>query len=341
MELRRSVITGGTCARAAVMADRPALGPIRCLATRAPEGHPSHPLGCHRPRISDRIVFDKLLQLLRFGCSYQAISDTTCSATTIRNRRDEWIRLGVFTRLKQIALESYDRIVGLVLDQIAVDGSITKAPGGGEVAGRSPVDRGKQGLKRSGMTDGYGIPLGRVLAGANRHDSPLLAPTPDLLVDLGPLPDGITVHLDAGYDSDRTRTELAARNLHGRIAHKGEKAPIQGQSAVACRTHPRLAERLPPRCLLLRAPLDRRQRLLRPRGHDHHRPQPHPPSLDHPPLGHPPPALPVTDHQFTRARAFRPRRRSHRWGRRPAAGPGGGHPALPRPGHRRQRRPRG
>lgn len=70
------------------------------------------------------------------GCSYQAISDTTCSATTIRNRRDEWIRLGVFARLKRIALESYDRIVGLVLDQIAVDGAITKAPGGGEVAGR-------------------------------------------------------------------------------------------------------------------------------------------------------------------------------------------------------------
>jgi hypothetical protein len=79
-------------------------------------------------------------------------------------------------------LESYDRIVGLILDQIAVDGSITKAPGGGEVAGRSPVDRGKQDLKRSGMTDGYGIPLGRVLAGANRHDSPLLAPTLDRLL---------------------------------------------------------------------------------------------------------------------------------------------------------------
>ncbi|GAB2446710.1 IS5 family transposase [Streptomyces incanus] len=196
------------------------------LLPEHPTVDPSHPLGCHRPRISDRIIFDKLLRLLRFGCSYQAIADTTCSATTIRNRRDEWTRLGLFARLKQIALESYDRIVGLVLDQIAVDGSITKAPGG-EVAGRSPVDRGKQGLKRSGMTDGYGIPLGRVLAGANRHDSPLLAPTLDLLDDLGPLPDDITVHLDAGYDSDKTRTELTVRNLHGRIAHKGEKAPIQ------------------------------------------------------------------------------------------------------------------
>lgn len=58
------------------------------------------------------------------------------------------------------------------------------------------------------MTDGYGIPLGRVLAGATRHDSPLLVPTLDRLDDLGPLPDDVTVHLDAGYDSDKTRTLL-------------------------------------------------------------------------------------------------------------------------------------
>ncbi|RPK54625.1 hypothetical protein EES42_42820 [Streptomyces sp. ADI95-17] len=176
------------------------------LLPERPVYDPAHPLGCHRRRISDRVVFDKLLQLLRFGCSYQAIADPTCSATMIRTRRDEWIRLGVFARLRQLALQAYDRIVGLALDQVAVDGCITKAPGGGEVAGRSPVDRGKQGLKRSGMVDGYGILLGRVLAGANRHDSPLLAPTLDLLNGLGPLPEQIAVHLDAGYDSDNTRT---------------------------------------------------------------------------------------------------------------------------------------
>lgn len=76
----------------------------------------------------DRIIFGKLLQVLCFGCSYEAIADSACSATTIRNRRDEWIQLGLFARLKQIALDAYDRIVGLVLDQISVDGAITKAP---------------------------------------------------------------------------------------------------------------------------------------------------------------------------------------------------------------------
>ena len=200
------------------------------FATLLPERDefdPTHPLGCHRRRIADRIVFDKLLQVLRFGCSYQGIADSTCSATTIRDRRDEWIRLGVFAQLRQIALDAYDRIVGLLLDHIAVDGCITKAPGGGEIAGPSPVNRRKQGMKRSVLVEGHGIPLGRVLAGAHRHDSPLLAPTLDLLDELGPLPDEITVHLDSGYDSGKTRHTLAKRGLHGEIARKGEKAPIQ------------------------------------------------------------------------------------------------------------------
>lgn len=172
-------------------------------------------------------MFDKLIHVLRFGCSYEAIADTTCSATIIRDRRDEWIALGVFAQLNRIARESYDRIVGLLLDDIAVDGAITKAPGGGEVAGPSPVDRRKQDMKRSVLVEGYGIPLGRVLAGAQRHDSPLLAPTLDLLDDLGPLPEEITVHLDAGYDSGKTRDTLTEPGLRGQIAHKGEKAPIQ------------------------------------------------------------------------------------------------------------------
>lgn len=228
MELRRSVITGETCACTSIMADRTALGSIRRPVARAVDLRTDASAGLPPPthQRPDRLRQDAAAPAIRLLLPGE-IADTTCSATTIRNRRDEWIRLGILAKLKQIALESYDRIVGFLLDQIAVDGSITKALGGGEAAGRSPVDRGKQGLKRSGMTDGYGIPPGRVLAGANRHDSPLLAPTLDRLDDLGPLPDDITVHLDAYYDSDKTRTLLDERGLHGRIAHRGEKAPTQ------------------------------------------------------------------------------------------------------------------
>jgi transposase len=85
-------------------------------------------LGCHRRRVDDRIVFDKLIQVLRFGCSYEAIADSTCSATTLRSRRDEWITARVFAQLKQIALDAYDRLVGLALDDIAVDAASPRPP---------------------------------------------------------------------------------------------------------------------------------------------------------------------------------------------------------------------
>jgi IS5 family transposase len=90
-----------------------------------------------------------------------------------------------------------------------------------------PVDRGKQGRKRSTVTEARGIPLGTVAAGANRNDAPVLGPTLDTLARLGPLPETPTVHLDRGYDSAKARTELAGRGMTGQIAAKGKPAPIQ------------------------------------------------------------------------------------------------------------------
>jgi IS5 family transposase len=80
--------------------------------------------------------------------------------------------------------------------------------------------------------------LGVVLAAANAHDSPLLAPTLDLLDGLGPLPERIRVHLDRGYDHAKIREELAERGLEGEIAQRGFPAPAQaGQRWPVERTH--------------------------------------------------------------------------------------------------------
>src|SRR4051812_6517710 len=130
------------------------------FAALLPERKVAHPLGCHRPRIPDRIAFDKLVQVLVLGASYEKIADSTCSATTIRDRRDEWIDAGGFDRLEQLCLEAYDRVVGLEVADISVDGCVVKAPCGGEAAGKSPVDRGKQGTKRSLLVDRGRNPAG-------------------------------------------------------------------------------------------------------------------------------------------------------------------------------------
>jgi len=196
------------------------------LAAMLPEKRTSHPLGCHRPRIPDRVVFEKLVQVLIFGCAYEKIADGSCSATTLRRRRDEWIGAGVIDALRKTALDAYDRMVGLELSELVVECCITKAPCGGEKAGRNPVDRGKRGLKRSVAVDGRGIPLGSVTAPANRHDSPLLIPTLEAVRALEIASEGASVHLDRGYDSKLTRLRLLERGLVAEVSEKGTPAPL-------------------------------------------------------------------------------------------------------------------
>jgi DDE family transposase len=196
-----------------------------------PEREVNHPLGCHRSRIPDRIVFEKLVEVLVFGCAYWRIADESCSETTLRRRRDEWINLGVMDALREMALAAYDRTIGLELADIALWTAASPrplAPCGGEKAGISPVDRGKQGIKRSVAVDACGIPLGTVTAPANRHDSPLLTETLDAAVSetLEELPEGVSVHLDRGYDSKATRERLEERGLKAEISQKGKPAPL-------------------------------------------------------------------------------------------------------------------
>ena len=203
------------------------IGPIwEQFEALLPERDVDHPLGCHNPRIPDRVVFEKLVQILVFGCAYERIADASCSATTLRRRRDEWIGAGVMERLRGMVLDAYDRMIGLDLSDVAVDCCITKAPCGGEKAGRSPVDRGKRGIKRSMVVDAEGIPLGAIAAPANRHDSPLLGETLDTMEALGELPERMSVHLDRGYDSGVTRERLWRRELVAEISGQGWPAPI-------------------------------------------------------------------------------------------------------------------
>ncbi len=54
------------------------------FAALLPERKADHPLGCHRPRVPDGVVFEKLVvQVLVFGCAaYWRIADGSCSSAT-------------------------------------------------------------------------------------------------------------------------------------------------------------------------------------------------------------------------------------------------------------------
>ena len=166
----------------------------------------SHPLGCHRPRISDRLCLRGIIIRLVTGCSWQTaefLLDGEVSDTTLRSRRDEWIRAGVFDRVADEAVAAWDRVMGLRLADVCIDGSTHKAPCGGPGTGKSPVDRRKLGWKWSLAADAAVIPVGWAAAGANRNDIMLFEPTIGEISRRELHHDIDTVHLDRGYIGDR------------------------------------------------------------------------------------------------------------------------------------------
>jgi transposase len=209
-----------------------------------------HPLGCHRPRASDRACFMVIYVRLVTGCSWED-AERLCGAevsdTTARARRDEWIGAGIFEAIAAEAIAGFDKIVGLDLADVGIDGSAHKAPMGGEGTGKSPVDRGKLGWRWSIATDTGGIPIGWAAAGANIHDDLLLADTLDAVDGQGLLAEVETLHLDRGYDTQYVRAACVARGL-------GDLVIAKRKTKNRPRGTPRKRDRVP---LGLRWPVER------------------------------------------------------------------------------------
>jgi transposase len=84
----------------------------------------------------------------------------------------------------------------------------------GKKTGPNPTDRAKSGTKRSILTDGRGVPLAVVVAGANQNDFKLTAATLDALQASRPEPTSARPQglcLDKGYDYAEVYTLLEER----------------------------------------------------------------------------------------------------------------------------------
>lgn len=90
----------------------------------------SHPLGCHRRRVLDRVVFDCVIAALVHGSGFERVAVPGCSDRTIRRRPSVWAKQGVSQQVLTEAWSAYDRMLGLDLDDLSVDGSITKSLAG-------------------------------------------------------------------------------------------------------------------------------------------------------------------------------------------------------------------
>lgn len=178
-----------------------------------------------RPPRDDRQMLGAILYVLRTGLQWNALPRAIGASTTVYDRFRAWERAGVFERLWAAGLGEFDEVVGIDWEWQSLDGVMTKAPFGraataeAEGIGHNPTDRGKHGTKRSTLSDGHGLPLAVVIAGANVHDMKLTVPTLDALIVARPAATAEQPQhlcLDAGYDYD---LPCFAAQQRGYIAH--------------------------------------------------------------------------------------------------------------------------
>jgi putative transposase len=98
---------------------------------------------------------------------------------------------------------------------------------GGKNTGPNPTDRAKSGVKRSLLTEGQGVPVGLVVAGANRPAMKLAKATVESVVVTRPRPtrkrpQGMC--LDKGYDYADVRATLQEFGFTAHIRARGEEA---------------------------------------------------------------------------------------------------------------------
>lgn len=175
----------------------------------------THRYGDGRPRVSDRQCADGIFYVLRTGSQWNALRETTlCASSTAHDRFQEWVAAGVFERLWAVGLERFDEWAGVDWEWMSMDGAMSKAPLGGKKTGPNPSERGKQGVKRSMLVDGHGVPLAVSIDSANRQAMKLVAPTDDVW-------QGIC--LDKGYDYQAVRDFFGALTIVTHIRSRGEE----------------------------------------------------------------------------------------------------------------------
>jgi putative transposase len=110
-----------------------------------------------------------------------------------------------------------------------------KARSGGELIGPNPTDRAKKGVKRSLQVEADGGPVSVMIAGANVHDTKLLADTLDVVVVDRPK-SRQHLCLDKGYDNPTGHDTVAATAYIPHIRRIGEeKLDAAGQKTYPAR----------------------------------------------------------------------------------------------------------
>ena len=187
---------------------------------------PPKPTG--RRRVDARAILNAILFRLRSGYQWNQLPERFADDSTVHRTFQRWVRPGLFERVWVVLVERCAELGGVKWAWPAADGAMGKARLGGLI-GRNPTGRGKRGVKRSLLVEADGGPLTIVIAGANVHDTKLLAATLAAVVVEQPQPTPERPQhlcLDLGYDNPTGAQAVASHHYIPHLVASARRSSI-------------------------------------------------------------------------------------------------------------------
>jgi putative transposase len=183
------------------------------------------PAATGRPRADLRRVLDGIIYRMRSGVQWNQLPRAFGADSTVHGWFQRFVADGVLREIWAELVRECDELGAVSWEWQAADGVMGKSRFEGGARGPNPTDRAKPGTKKSVIVEQDGGPLGVAIAGANVHDTKLLAATIDAIVVQRPDPAQVVQNLclDKGYDNPTGEAACAAAGYVAHIRRIGEE----------------------------------------------------------------------------------------------------------------------
>jgi transposase len=179
---------------------------------------PPRPRG-GRPRSDRRKAIEGIFWILDNGAKWKDLPRRFGSRSSVHRAFQRWVEAGAFEKLLQDMGEVVREETGFKLYECYVDGTFSKARGGGDGIGCTKAGKG---VKIMIMVDARGLPIAVSTGSAGPHESTLVEPLFDFMASVD-FPERLIG--DKAYDSDRLDQEMARKGVEMISPHRSNRKP--------------------------------------------------------------------------------------------------------------------
>lgn len=187
------------------------------LAERVPDA-PVSPRG-GRPAIDKRAALRGVFWILDNGAKWKDLPREFGSKSAVHRWFTLWVRAGVFERLMRDAGHMIEERDGYRLYECFIDGTFSKAKGGGDGIGLTKAGKG---VKIMVLVDARGVPMAVTTGSASPHESKLVQGLFEFMLSIE-APHRIIG--DKAYDSDALDDLLVDEGVEMIAPHRASRKP--------------------------------------------------------------------------------------------------------------------